>query len=211
MVGPQANTMAFTSLFTFASSLRPMLSPADLDFVDSQLNRENVDTPTTIDQWADSQTTVPTNAQFPDGRDVIPYYTVLPTNGTIVNVCMNNDYFTAGDDENKFGMFRHFRITTTGSSTYTITATANPPLTTTSLPGDAPPRDDSDPDLFLHRAGQWFEFANSTEDGGGEEIFNTPTIGAGTYILRLQEWRHFDDAAAGTFPTQVCFDVSMTP
>jgi len=215
MVGPQANTMAFTSLFTFASGLRPMLLPSDLSFVDSQLRRENIDTPATIDQWADSQTTAPVSELYPLGRDVIPYYTVLPTNGSIVNVCLNNDYFTAGEDPNKFGMFRHFRITTTGSSAYTITATANPALTTTTGPGDDPPRDDSDPDLFLHRAGQWFAFAESTDDGGGEEVFVTPTLGAGTYILRLQEWRHIDDTAdhtpPDTFPTQVCFDVSMTP
>jgi hypothetical protein len=65
--------------------------------------------------------------------------------------------------------------------------------------------------MYFHRAGQGFPFAGSTDDGGGEEVFITPVIGAGTYILRLQEWRHVDDTAAATFPTQVCFDVSMTP
>ena len=124
---------------------------------------------------------------------------------------LNNDYFSAGDPENKFGMFRHFRITTSGSSTYTITATATPALTVTTGPGDTTPRDDSDPDMYFHRAGQGFPFARSIDDGGGEEIFITPVIGAGTYILRLQEWRHVDDTAAATFPEQVCFDVSMTP
>ncbi|MDH4055059.1 MAG: hypothetical protein OEV58_06715, partial [Gammaproteobacteria bacterium] len=120
--------------------------------------------------------------------------------------------FADGDSENKFGMFRHFRFTTTSTDSYTITATANPAPTATTTTGDDPPRDDSDPDLFLHRAVPqwWFPFATSTDDGNASEIFTTPTMSAGTYILRLQEWRHVDDSRAAGFPSQVCFDVSVS-
>ena len=209
MIGPQANADALTSVFSFAAGLRPMLTPSELAFVDSQLGRENIDTPTVVDQWGDSQTTAPTNPQFPDGRDLIPIYSVLPTNGTPVNVCLNNDYFVADDVPNKLGMFRYFRFTTTGTSSYTITATANPAPTATTGAGDPAPRDDSDPDMYLHRSGQEFPFASSTDDGNAVEVFDTPSLTPGTYILRLLEWRHVDEDAAADFPTQVCFDVTL--
>ncbi len=45
MIGPQANTEAFTTIFSFATELKAMLTdPADRSFVDDLLNRENVDT-----------------------------------------------------------------------------------------------------------------------------------------------------------------------
>lgn len=210
MIGPHANADALTSLFSFAAGLRPMLTPSELNFVDSQLNRENVDTPAVVNQWGDSQTTAPTNAQFPNGRDMIPIYTVLPTDGSLVNVCVNNDYFDTDDAPNKLGMFRYFRFTTAGTSSYTITATANPAPTATTGAGDPAPRDDSDPDMYLHRSGQEFPFASSTADGNAVEVFDTPALTPGTYILRLLEFRHIDEGAAAGFPTQVCFDVTLT-
>ncbi len=215
MVGPQKTVGSFTTMFTFAAGLRPMLNATDLAFVDGQLNRINVDTAAGVDIWGDSQTTAPTNGTYTQGRDILPPYTELFVDAAPVNVCLNNDYFRSyveGDGENKLGMFRHFRFTTTNTDSYTITATANPAPTATTTTGDDPPRDDSDPDLFLHRAVPqwWFPFASSTDDGNASEIFTTPTMSAGTYILRLQEWRHVDDSRAAGFPSQVCFDVSVS-
>ncbi len=214
MVGPQNNVNAFTTLFSFAAGLRPMLDLADQAFVDGQLNRVNVDTAAGVDIWGDGQSTAPVNTSYPLGRDVIPPYTELVIDAAPINVCLNNDYFAdfeEDDSENKFGMFRHFRFTTTNTDSYTITATANPAPVATTTTGDAPPRDDSDPDLFLHRGPQWwFAFANSTSDGNATEVFTTPSIGAGTYVLRLQEWRHVDVTRAAGFPTQVCFDVAVS-
>jgi hypothetical protein len=212
MVGPQSATPAFTTLFSFASGLRPMLNAADLAFADSQFNRINVDTPTIVDEWGDSQTTAPMNGGYPNGRDIIPIYTELTVGAAPVNVCVNNDYYpnwAEGDGENKFGLFKFFRFTTASGGNHTITATANPAPTATTVGGDDPPRDDSDPDLFLHRSATWFPFAVSTDDGDATESFSQ-SLAAGTYILRLQEWRHVDDTRAASFPTQVCFDVSVS-
>jgi hypothetical protein len=212
MLGPQSVTPAFTTLFSFASGLRPMLNGADLAFVDAQLNRINVDTPAVVDEWGDSQSTAPTNGDFPNGRDIIPIYTELAVGSAPVNVCVNNDYYpnwADGDSENKFGLFKFFRFTVASSGNHTITATANnvePPATT--VAGD-PARNDSDPDLFLHRSSTWFPFAQSTDDGNGTESF-TQNLSADTYILRLQEWRHVDDTRDPNFQGQVCFDVSVS-
>lgn len=212
MVGPERVTPAFTSIFSFAAGLRPMLNGADLAFVDSQLNRINVDTPAVVSEWGDSQTTAPTNGTFPLGRDIVPYFTELQVGAAPVNVCLNNDYFPNyedGDGVNKLGMFRHFRFTTNSTANYTITATANPAPPSTTGPGD-PMRDDSDPDLFLNRSMQFFAFDSSTGDGGGQEIWTTTALPANTYILRLQEWRHIDVDRAPGYPSQVCFDVSIS-
>jgi hypothetical protein len=205
MVGPQRNTPAFTSMFSFASGLRPMLNSADLAFVDSQLNRISVDTPAVVDEWGDNQTTEP-------GRDIVPYFIELQVGAAPVNVCLNNDFFANyedGDGENKLGMFRHFRFTTNSTNSYTINATANPAPPATTVAGD-PLREDSDPDLFLNRSMHWFAFESSTNDGGGQELWTTPSLPANTYILRLQEWRHVDVDRAPDFPAQVCFDVSIS-
>ncbi len=214
MTGPQRVTASFTTLFSFAAGLRPMLNAADLAFADSQFNRVNVDTAAAVDEWGDSQTTAPTNSGFPDGRDVIPVYTEMVVGAPAVNVCVNNDYYqnwADGDGDNKFGMFKFLRFTTTGTATYNITATANPPLPSTTVRGDPSPRDDSDPDLFLHRSGTWFPFAQSTEDGDATETLNVANLGAGTYLLRLQEWRHVDVERDPNFQSQVCFDISVGP
>lgn len=213
MIGPQAATPAFTTMFTFAAGLRPMLNTADLAFADSQFNRINVDTPAIVDDWGESQTTVPTNSEFPDGRDIVPIYTELTVGAVPVNVCVNNDYYpnyADGDGENKLGLFQFFRFTTAGGGTHTITATANPAPTATTMAGDPAPRDDSDPDLFLHRTATWFPFAQSTGDGNAAESFSQSLAADTTYILRLQEWRHVDETRAVNFPEQVCFDVSVS-
>jgi len=91
MTGPQATTEAFTSLFTFATALRNSVQAADLAFVDSQLVRENLDLGA-LNIYGDGQTTVP-----PGSRDVLPVYTVLPTDGTPINICTNSDFDSRRD------------------------------------------------------------------------------------------------------------------
>ena len=89
MAGPQRNTPAFTTLFSFAADLRPMLNATELAFVDSQLAREKIDT-SGIDMWGSSQGIIlePPN----QARDVLPLYTTLPLNGTPIEICVNSDY-----------------------------------------------------------------------------------------------------------------------
>jgi hypothetical protein len=219
MVGPQAEVQAFTSLFTFAAGLRPMLTPTELAFVDSQLNREYVDTLLGVDQWAESQSTVPTNGTYPDGRDVSPYYTELVAGAAPVNVCLNDDYYDLlpEDYPNKFGIFRHFRFAVPAQAQFSITATANPvpPPTNDPPPDPTDPdavavRDRTDPDLFLHRSGQGFAFAEATSADDDVENFNVGMLNSGTYILRLQDWRFVDDNAASDYPTKTCFDVTLS-
>ena len=202
MTGPQASTEAFTSLFSFANALRNTVAPADLAFVDSQLARENVDL-AALNDYGDGQTTVPAGS-----RDVLPVYTVLPTDGTLINVCTNNDF----DNDrygNKLSEHRFLKFTTTGTAAYNVSVTANP---ATSDPDPTPPdviRDRSDPDVYVYRRGELVAIGNSADDDA--ETFTTQLLPADNYVMDLQEWRYSDEDASSDFPERVCFDVTMSP
>jgi hypothetical protein len=217
MTGPQASTAAFTSLFTFATALRNTVQAADLAFVDSQLVRENLDL-AALNIYGDGQTTVPAGS-----RDVLPVYTVLPTDGTLINICTNSD-FDSRRDGNKMSEHRFLKFTTSGNSTYNISVIANPvPPPTTDTQPDPPAdpiviRDRSDPDVFIWRNGQLAAFGNGPSDGSvgsspvNSEVFITQqSLPPGSYVMDLQEWRYADDEASTDYPEQVCFDVTMAP
>ena len=205
MTGPQATTDAFTSLFSFATALRNEVQAADLAFVDSQLTRENVDLPG-LNEYGDTQTIVPAGS-----RDVLPVYTVLPTDGTLINICANSDF----DDErdgNKLSEHRFLKFTTTTTSSYNVSVVANPVPPPTTDPTPTPPdviRDRSDPDVFIYRGPQLVAIGNSGDDDA--ETFTTNPLSPGNYVMDLQEWRYSDDDASSDFPEQVCFDVTMGP
>ncbi len=204
MFGPQASTDAFLTLFTFATELRNGLPPADVAFVDSQLDRENIER-TMLDKWGSSQnmiTTAPNQA-----RDVLPLYTDLPTNGTPINICVNSDY-DDGRNGNKLAQYRYLRVTTTGATRpYNVTITTT---TATPVTPDPDDRDQSDPDMFVYFNGGLVAFGNSGEENS--ETFTTQPLPADTYVAALQEWRFEDeDGAPDSYPDRICFDVSFAP
>ena len=203
MVGPQRTTDAFTTLFSFAAELRPMLNSADRAFVDSQLNRENVDTPN-VDIWGDGQVSTPVGAQN-GGRDLTPVYTEVQTDGTIANVCINNDYQVDGV-VNKLSDWRYLRFDAPVDGRWTITVQANPAPPPTN---DPPPagRDRSDPDVFVYKRDLLVAFGQGIADD--VEQFTTQTLSAGTHVIEMQEFRHIDDGAASDFPARICYDVSI--
>ncbi|MCP5090890.1 MAG: hypothetical protein GY949_08195 [Gammaproteobacteria bacterium] len=209
MTGPQRNTDALTTLFSFATELRQSLNAAQQTFVDTQLQRENIET-TTIDIWASDQGNITTPPN--QSRDVLPLYTALPIDGSVVNICANSDY-DSGRDGNKLAEYRYLTFTTTSPARYTVTITTTTPTPPTSDPPPTPPdeiRDQSDPDMFIYRRG--VEVARGISGTANLEVFTTLTLSPGTYVADLQEFRYEDeDGAPSDFPEQICFDVSMSP
>ncbi|MDJ0710541.1 MAG: hypothetical protein QNJ14_09135 [Woeseiaceae bacterium] len=208
MFGPQANTPAFTTLFSFATEIRNGLSAADVAFVDSQLDRENIER-ATLDIWGSNQNLITTAPN--QSRDVLPLYTDMPVDGSPINICTNSDYET-GREGNKLAEHRYLRLTTTQSRAYNVTITTTTPTPPTSDPAPTPPdviRDQSDPDMFIYRRGTLVAFGNSGDDNS--ETFTTQTLPADTYVAALQEWRYEDESASSDFPEQICFDVTFTP
>ena len=145
LVGPQAFTDTFTTVFSFASELRSTLPPADQVFLDSQLVREDM-TPG-FDKWGAGEL----NDASPDGqqsRDVLPLYVDMPMDGTVVNICSNDDYDGAGDG-NKLATYRYLRLDIPSPAAFDVRI-----ITTTAdtIPGDDDPndpRDRSDPDMYI--------------------------------------------------------------
>ncbi len=208
MAGPQRNTSALTSMFSFATELRSQLNPAQQAFVDSQLIRENIET-VGIDIWGSSQGSIMTSPN--QARDVLPLYTTLPIDGTVINICANSDY-DSGRDGNKLAEYRYLTFTTTSPASYTVTITTTTATPPTSDPPPTPPdaiRDQSDPDMFIYRRGAIVAVGNGAAENS--EIFVTQVLPADTYVADLQEWRYEDTEASSDFPEQICFDVSMSP
>ncbi|MGI9237659.1 MAG: PKD domain-containing protein [Woeseiaceae bacterium] len=203
MTGPQNNTSAFTTLFSFATELRASLDPADLPFLDSQLIRENIDV-ASLDIWGSSQDSVLSSPN--QARDVLPLYTTLPTNGDVINICTNSDY-DSGRDGNKLAEYRYLRFTTSAARSYSVTMTTTTP---TPVTADTDDRDQSDPDIYIFRRGQVVAFGISGVDN--TEVFTTSTLAADTYVADPREFRFADeDGAPPDYPEQICFDISMTP
>ncbi len=207
MMGPQADTNALTTLFSFAAELQSRLNGTDLALLNALLDSENVER-TTNDIWGTSQNLILTSPN--QGRDVLPLYTDLPTNGTI-NICTNSDY-DLGRDGNKLAEHRYMRFVTTTSRAYDITVTTTTPTPPTSDPPPTPPdeiRDQSDPDIFVWRRGALVALGNSGDDNS--EVLTTQVLPADTYSVSLQEWRYEDESASSDFPDQICFDVTVAP
>jgi hypothetical protein len=205
MIGPQAFTDTFTTVFSFASELRAMLPPEDQAFLDSQLVREDM-TPG-FDKWGEGEL----NDASPDGqqsRDVLPLYVDVPMNGTVVNICSNDDYDGAGDG-NKLATYRYLRLDVPATTAFDVSVITT---TTDGLPADDPadPRDQSDPDIAIFRDGRVAEFGFSGE--ANREVFTTAVLsGPDTYVADLREFRYADPDSPLGFPDQMCFDVSFTP
>ncbi|MDJ0750633.1 MAG: hypothetical protein QNJ11_14195 [Woeseiaceae bacterium] len=205
MFGPVANTEAFVTLFPFATELRSQLSGADLTFVDSQLDRENIER-TMIDIWGSSQNTIATSPN--QARDVLPLYTDMPVNGSTINLCVNSDYDINNDrDGNNLAQYRYLRLTTTEPRAYQVTITSTTATPVTSDPDD---RDQSDPDMYIYLNGGLVAFGRSPDENS--ETFTTQILPADTYVAALQDWRYEDeDGAPANYPDQMCFDVTFTP
>ena len=209
MASAQKGTEAFTTIFSFATELRSMLSDsADQAFLDALLDRENIDTGT-LDIWGDGQT------RQPGGADFLPVYEDLPLDGSPLDICTNSDYDPDGDG-NKPGEWRYLRFTTAGAGRWRAIATANPAPPPTQASGE----DRSDPDMWLYRDGDLMNIcpgATCQDTGSGvsvqadTETMDTTTLNADTYTLAFNDWRFGDDERASDYPSETCFTITMNP
>jgi len=198
-----------TTLFSLATELRNNVDPADIAFIDAQLERENVDT-AGLDIWASGQTTAP--ADWRGGRpvnDLLPLFTELVPGGPTVNRCVNIE--TRVDDlHNNPGKWRYLYFTLGSAQPLTLTVQANPlpPPKPASDPATA--RDRADPDLFLYRRGMYL--GNGIDGRSGEddrEVYDMGTLDPGIYVVELHDWRHIDDERSSNYPERVCFDITL--
>lgn len=204
MTGAQANTEAFTTIHSFAALLRPTLSPAEQTFLDSQLAREATIGGAALDIWGTNETNDATG-----GRDVLPIYTDLTADGSVLNLCMNSDYDTGSfRTGNKLAEHRFIRLTVPVTDTYDILMENPSPPAPTADPDD---RDQSDPDVIVYSSGVIVALGQSGDDNV-ESFVSQNTLFAGqTYVVDVEDWRFADDSGApATYPDQTCFNISFT-
>ncbi|NIV18837.1 MAG: hypothetical protein GWN47_10675 [Woeseiaceae bacterium] len=203
MTGPQANTAAFTTLFTFATEIRNLVDATGQALVNSQLDRYNVVSGADLDIWATNETN--------DGgvtQDVFPLYTDYVADGSVLNICVNSELDPPADRfGNKLAEDRYLRLTIPTTDQYDVSMVTTTPTPATPDPDD---RDQSDPDMYIFFGPNFITSGTSPDENS--ETFRTPNLQAGsTYIVWLEEWRFEDDEANTDFPTRICFDVSFTP
>lgn len=205
MIGEQAVTDSFTTVFSFATALRARLDPADQQRLDNQLTREDM-TPG-FNRWGDGELN-----DSNGGLDVFPLYTDITVGGGVTEVCVNEEYDRFNNQSertgNKLGQRRYLRFSIPSNNNYLFTI-----RTTTTIPGaDDPsdPSDRSDPDLFVFRDGALVAFGISGI--ADEEVFvGQNPLPEGLYVADLLEFRYRDTDSPTNFPSRVCFDVSITP
>ena len=204
MIGPQIVTTSFTTLFAFASELRASLSAPDAALLDALLDRENVVSGTDLDIWASNETNDAGVAQ-----DVFPLYVPYTADGSILNVCMNSSLDGLSRHGNNIGENRYLRITVPADDEYDVVVVSTTPTPVSPDPDD---RDQSDPDIYIIRGAGPENAGSGSSPVENSETFRTPVLFAGeTYVAYLEEWRFDDNNASITYPSRMCFDVSLTP
>lgn len=212
MIGAQAVTPAFTSIFTFATALKTE-NPAAVPFIDALLAAESI---TADGDYASTET----NDAGAAG-DVLPVYTTVP-DGSAFEICSNSQFDRSGEgglaaDGNKLSEHRYLRMALAGPARLSVEIRTTDE-TVEMLPPDDPddPVDQSDPDILIFRAGQLRnQFVGDDLQGlsgdANAEVFTTPDpLPAGDYVMDLNEFRYEDADTAADFPARSCFDVTIT-
>ena len=201
----QFNTEAFTTIFSFATYLKERVDASGDDLLDALLDREDIDTGM-LDIWGSGQTREPALS-----RDFLPVYTDLPSGGTGIDICTNNDY-DPDKDGNKPGEWRYLRFTTTSTSRWRIGATAT----------QTPSAYESDPDFWLYEQGVWLNSCSTNAEcqafGSGltgvdnAETLDTAVLPPGTYVIAFQDWRYEDpDYTVPVDHDRSCFTITRNP
>ena len=202
LTGPQVSTAAFTSVFSFAAELRASLNPQGQALVDSQLVRENIVAGAALDIWATNETNDAGVAQ-----DVFPLYTDYTADGSVINLCVNDQLDGFSRHGNNVGQDRYLRISVPLTDAYDVIVTTTTPTPPTPEPNDS---DQSDPNFFILGNGR--EVAAAYSPASNVETATTSTLQGGeTYVMFLEERRFEDPTTAPTYPSRICFDVSLTP
>lgn len=206
MVGPHRTSDGFATLFSFATGLRGMLDAEGAALLDALLAREQVVAGAALDTWAGNESNDAGVSQ-----DALPLYVPYTADGSVINVCVNNELDGFARHGNNVGSNRYLRIAVPADDEYDVSVVTTTPTAPTADPDDA---DYSDPDIYIYRGDGPEDVAAGSTDTvqNAEPVFRTPVLFADeTYIAFVEERRYEDRLAAATFPQRVCFDVSLAP
>lgn len=165
LVGEQADTPAFTSIFTFITALKAA-EPASVTGINALLTAQNIATNTNA--FATTETHQPIAPPTIASSSVFPLYTTINDTGT-VTLRTTNDAGTS----NKLGNHRYVRFENTTTRDVTITvATSNSDT-------------NADPDFLMWRAGAFVRAG--TQPPPGPEVLTINGLQAGTYVIDVYD------------------------
>jgi hypothetical protein len=164
LVGAQADTPAFTSIFSFITALKAE-QPGSVTGINSLLSAQNITTNTNA--FATTETIQPVGSPTVAPASVLPLYTTITNSGTVV-LRTTNDAGTS----NKLGNHRFIRFENGSTRNVTITlATSNTDT-------------NADPDFLVWRSGT-FIFDGTDPPPGPES--HTISMQAGTYLIDVYD------------------------
>jgi hypothetical protein len=181
ITGAQKTTDALTSIYSFSAALIAG-NASSASGIRALLTREEI-------AGNDAFGTGETN--FAGKALLDPTYTSI-TLGASIPVCGTRDFGIY----NKLGNRRFLRFDLATSRAVQITAQA--PQTGT------PP---ADPDIYLWHRGA---FGSSVEDTSATEIYNTPVLSPGTYVIEVSEFSHIDLSNAPNRRSDTCITVTVS-
>jgi hypothetical protein len=207
MTGAQAATPAFTSIFSFATKLKQSPNFQDSNFVDGLLIEQNINP--NIDIWGSTESN---DGGAVPPTDVVPIYTDLML-GVTERICTTTQ-FDNDRDGNKLGEHRYLRLNLAAPTAVTFSMiTVAPPSTPADPNYDcliAAQNDDpeihvhSDPDFVVWQNGTFASWGVSCEPNS--EVAPSENLGAGDFIIDINEFRYEDEDSPVGFPPQICFD-----
>jgi hypothetical protein len=207
MTGAQAATPAFTSIFSFATKLKQSPNFQDSNFVDGLLIEQNINP--NIDIWGSTESN---DGGAVPPTDVVPIYTDLML-GVTERICTTTQ-FDNDRDGNKLGEHRFLRLNLAAPTAVTFSMiTVAPPSTPADPNYDcliAAQNDDpeihvhSDPDFVVWQNGTFASWGVSCEPNS--EVAPSENLGAGDFIIDINEFRYEDEDSPVGFPPQICFD-----
>jgi hypothetical protein len=207
-VDDQANTPAFTSLFSFMAALKARY-PEQAAFVDSLLAQHTI---TGTDAYGSGE--INDAEDVGDALDVLPVYSEITPDGTPVELCSNSQYDSARDG-NKLSVYRYLRMRINDPAPYRITATTQSPPSLPAPGFDCSDTSDpdvssySDPDFLLVRNGQILLAGLSCT--ANSESATSAVLPTGDYVISLLEFRYADANTPVNFPDRSCFEISVSP
>lgn len=207
----QRNTPAFTSVFSFMAALKSR-NPDRISFIDSLMAQHNINGTGAYGSYESNDSKNPG-----DAPDVLPIYTDITPDGTVVQLC-SNDLIDLNHDGNKLAVHRYLRLPLAEPGRYrvhvdTINPESSPPsdfdCSDPDNRNDPELRKYSDPDFYVLRRGQ-IVFAGESCTANSETALSG-TLPVGDYLIDLLEFRYADKETPSGYPEQTCFGISVSP
>ena len=191
LIGPQKNTEALTSIFSFVDALRGKVDPSQVSGIDALLTGESI---SVANAFGDGE------MNGGGSTTSLPIYEDVSSNQPPLLVCGS----AADTSRNKLGYRRFLRLNVPAAATLTITVIG------ATDPGNPVSVAASDPDIFVHRRGALVHVGETTTNTpGSSEVIDQKPFDAGLHVIEVFDYA-FTTGISGNANVPHCMTVSVT-